>query len=71
MTISSLGSTARDHPFVPTCQAPVRRAQTLSRMAPAPPAQPARSVLDSGEHGATLIATDKTRGVTAPQITLD
>ena len=47
-----------DHPFVPTCRSAERRAQTLSRMPLAAPAQPARKrVLDSGEHGATLQGT--------------
>jgi hypothetical protein len=32
----------------------VQSGQALSRM-PSAPAQPARSVLDSGEHGATLV----------------
>ena len=44
----------RGHPFVPTCRMAERRAQTLSRMPLAAPAKPAQSVLDSGEHGATL-----------------
>jgi hypothetical protein len=42
------------HPFVPTCRPAERRAQTLSRMPLAAPAQPARSVLDDGEHGAII-----------------
>jgi hypothetical protein len=42
------------HPFVPTCRLAERRAQTPSRMPLAAPAEPARSVLDGGEHGAIL-----------------
>jgi hypothetical protein len=48
----------RGHPFVPTCRSAQRRAQPQSRMPLAAPAKPARSVLDSGEHGATLWRTD-------------
>jgi hypothetical protein len=42
------------HPFVPTWRSPARRAQPRSRMPLAAPAEPARSVLDGGEHGATI-----------------
>ncbi len=42
------------HPFVPTCRWAERRAQAQSRMPLAAPAEPARSVLDGGEHGATI-----------------
>lgn len=43
-----------DHSFVPTCRTAERRAQAPSRMPLAAPAEPARSVLDGAEHGATL-----------------
>jgi hypothetical protein len=45
------------HPFVPTCRPEERRAQMPSRMPLAAPAEPARSVLDGGEHGAILASS--------------
>ncbi len=49
-----------DHPFVPTCRKTERRAQAPSRMPLAASAKPTRSVLDSAEHGATLVEEGKT-----------
>jgi hypothetical protein len=45
----------RDHPPVPTWRPPEPCAQTQSRMPPAEPSKPARSVLDDGEHAAILV----------------
>jgi hypothetical protein len=57
------------HPFVPTLRwAQSGRAQARSRMpACQAPAQPARSVLDGAEHGATLTSQEGDR---APKIPL-
>jgi len=61
----------RGHPPVPTWRPPERGAQARSRMPPAAPAKPARSVLDGTERSAILAANgrdhrDLLGGVTAP-----
>jgi len=50
--------TGSNHPFVPTCRLAERGAQMRSRMPLAAPAEPARSVLDGIERGASLVSGD-------------